>query len=49
MKYQLSEGNYSKFGVQAVADGMIFTFAGEKEDDCFLLFYDEKIQLVERI
>ena len=49
MKYQLSEGNYSKFGVQAVADGMIFTFAGEKEDDCFLLFYDEKKQLVERI
>ena len=49
MEYKISEGNYRKFGVEVVEDGIVFTFAGEKDDACFLLFYDDKNQLIKRI
>ena len=32
MNYTVTEGNYLRFGLQSVKDGVIFTFAGEKED-----------------
>ena len=34
MNYTVTEGNYLRFGLQSVKDGVIFTFAGEKEDVC---------------
>lgn len=49
MEYTISEGNYKKFGIQIEKDGIIFTFAGEKEDTCFLLFYDEKGNITKKI
>ena len=49
MKITIKEGNYSKFGVSQVAGGYIFTFAGEKEEECFIRIYDKHNQLIERI
>lgn len=31
MNYTVTEGNYLRFGLQSVKDGVIFTFAGEKK------------------
>ena len=49
MEYRITEGNYRKFGVQKIENGMIFTFAGEKEDDCCIHIYDEKGEVKSRI
>ena len=40
MNYTVTEGNYLRFGLQSVKDGVIFTFAGEKEDVCEVILYD---------
>ena len=40
MNYMVTEGNYLRFGLQSVKDGVIFTFAGEKEDVCEVILYD---------
>ncbi len=39
MAYKIKEGNYEKYGVQVLSDGVHFTFEAEKEDACRLLFY----------
>ncbi len=49
MEITIREGNYRKFGVFAEGNGFIFTFAGEKEKDCFIRIYDKENQLMERI
>ena len=49
MKITIKEGNYRKFGVSEEAGGYIFTFAGEKEEECFIRIYDKQNQLIERI
>lgn len=49
MKYTITEGNYKKFGVQTEKEGIIFTFEGAREDDCFLLLYNDKGSVVSRI
>ena len=49
MKITIREGNYKKFGVSEDAEGFIFTFAGEKEEECFIRIYDKQNQLIERI
>lgn len=49
MKITIKEGNYKKFGVSEEAGGYIFTFAGEKEEECFIRIYDKHNQLIERI
>lgn len=49
MSYTIKEGNYEKPGVH-VADGtVIFTFEGEKEDNCAILFYGKNKKLTERV
>lgn len=49
MSYTIKEGNYEKLGVQVKDDEIIFTFEGEKEDNCAILLYGKKHELVERI
>lgn len=49
MKYTITEGNYKKFGVQTEKDGIIFTFEGAREDDCFLLLYNDKGSVISRM
>lgn len=49
MKITIKEGNYRKFGVSVDPEGFIFTFAGEKEEECFIRIYDKQNQLIERI
>ena len=49
MKITIKEGNYKKFGVSVDPEGFIFTFAGEKEEECFIRIYDKHNELVERI
>lgn len=49
MGYRLREGNYEKFGVYKQKDAVIFTFEGEKEDNCAILLYRENGVLEERI
>ena len=39
MDYTIREGNYEKLGVQKKDDAVIFTFEGEKEENCSILFY----------
>ena len=34
MDYTIREGNYEKLGVQKKDDAVIFTFEGEKEENC---------------
>lgn len=34
MKYTITEGDYSKMGVIKTQENVVFTFEGEKEDDC---------------
>ena len=43
MNYTVTEGNYLRFGLQSVKDGVIFTFAGEKEDVCEVILYDSSL------
>ncbi len=49
MEHRLTEGTYEKFGVQISGNQTIFTFAGEKEDTCAILFYGKEDQITERI
>lgn len=44
MNYTVTEGNYLRFGLQSVKDGVIFTFAGEKEDVCAVILYDRSLK-----
>lgn len=49
MGITIKEGNYNKFGVCVAEGGYIFTFAGEKEQECYICIYNKGNQLVERI
>lgn len=49
MGVTVKEGNYNKFGVYEAEGGYIFTFAGEKEQECYIRIYNKTNQLVERI
>jgi len=49
MGVTIKEGNYNKFGVCKAEGGYIFTFAGEKEQECHIRIYNKANQLVERI
>lgn len=49
MGVTIKEGNYNKFGVREAEGGYIFTFAGEKEQECHIRIYNKANQLVERI
>ena len=49
MEYTIKEGNYKNFGACKEGSGITFTFAGEKEDDCRLIFYDDKNNVIRRI
>lgn len=49
MGVTIKEGNYNKFGVCEAEGGYIFTFAGEKEQECHIRIYNKANQLVERI
>ncbi len=49
MNYTVTEGNYLKFGLQEVKDGVIFTFAGEKEDVCAVILYDRSLHVADRV
>jgi len=49
MGVTIKEGNYNKFGVCEAEGGYIFTFAGEKEQECYIRIYNKANQLVERI
>lgn len=48
MNYTVTEGNYLRFGLQSVKDGVIFTFAGEKEDVCEVILYDRSLKVAGR-
>ena len=49
MDITIKEGDYKKFGVSKKANGYVFTFAGEKEEACYICFYDKEYQLIERV
>ena len=49
MNYTVTEGNYLRFGLQSVKDGVIFTFAGEKEDVCEVILYDRSLKVAGRV
>ena len=49
MNYTVTEGNYLRFGLQRVKDGVIFTFAGEKEDVCAVILYDRSLKVAGRV
>lgn len=49
MGITIREGNYDKFGVRVAEGGCIFTFAGEKEQECYIRIYNKASQLIERI
>ncbi len=49
MGYTMKEGNYDKFGVQMRHGEVVFTFEGEKEDDCSILLYGKKHELLEKL
>lgn len=42
MNYKITKGNYEKMGLIREKDRAIFTFAGEKEDTCFIVLVDVK-------
>ncbi len=42
MNYTITRGNYEKMGLLRERDRATFTFAGEKEDACFVVLVDEK-------
>lgn len=41
MAEQLREGNYSRFGASKLADGICFTFEGEKDSECAVRLYEK--------
>lgn len=41
MFFSIMEGNYQKMGAQTIEDGAVFTFTGEKEDQCALVLIDK--------
>lgn len=41
MAEQLREGNYSRFGASVLADGICFTFEGEKDSNCAVRLYEK--------
>lgn len=49
MAYTIKQGNFETLGVQKEEDAFIFTFEGEKEDDCAILFYGKEHKLSERL
>lgn len=49
MGFTLKEGNYEKFGVQISGNSATFTFEGEKEDECAILFYGKNHELAKRL
>lgn len=49
MSETIKEGNYEKPGVHVEDGTVIFTFEGEKEDNCAILFYNEEKQLIRRV
>lgn len=42
MAEQLREGNYCSFGASSLADGICFTFEGEKDSDCAVRLYKKR-------
>lgn len=42
MAEQLSEGNYNRFGASRLADGICFTFEGEKDSICAIRLYEKQ-------
>ena len=40
MAEYLREGNYGRFGAYRLADGICFTFEGEKDSDCLIRLYE---------
>lgn len=42
MAEQLREGTYSRFGASMLADGICFTFEGEKDSDCAIRLYEKR-------
>lgn len=49
MSYTIEEGNYKELGVQVQEDAVIFTFEGEREDDCSILFYGKNYDITEKV
>ena len=49
MNYKIKEGNYEKQGVQQLGKWTIFTFEGEKEDDCSVVLLNNEKEVVEQI
>ena len=49
MNYKIKEGNYEKQGVQLLGKWTIFTFEGEKEDDCSVVLLNNEKEVVEKI
>lgn len=49
MDYKIKEGNYEKFGLVRKGDAAIFTFEGEKEDDCSILFYGKNQEIIAKV
>ncbi len=49
MNYKIKEGNYEKQGVQQLGKWTIFTFEGEKEDDCSVALLNNEKEVVEKI
>ena len=42
MAEQLREGNYGRFGASRFANGICFTFEGEKDSDCAIRLYEKR-------
>lgn len=49
MDYKIKEGNYEKQGVQQLGKWTIFTFEGEKEDDCSVVLLNMDQEVVQEI
>lgn len=49
MGYQIREGNYEELGLVRKGGEAIFTFEGEREDDCSILLYGKNQEVTERI
>ena len=49
MNYKIKEGNYEKQGVQQLGKWTIFTFEGEKEEDCSVVLLNKEHEVVEKI
>lgn len=42
MEFKVYEGNYTKMGTFLLKNGVVFTFEGEKEDDCKVLLFNKQ-------